>query len=293
MQGVPTGEVGYRRVPGAKEGVTRAIRRRTQIWLYNVLDWRRRYRGRWKRTIVLFILQSGLIFVPYALSQPKTPLKTLGMIALAILVANALIVAEVNAQSVQKVGELKNDRKIRTANIIDTLAVKFPAVRLAQFEALALRREILLAITSSVASSLGMDPIGFMASLVVKNPAPNEGGITVIARSDDSRRTPISYPKDGMVAWDAIERRQVEVTGDVTAEFEGFASRAYRSVISLPIVVQGQAIGAVNVDHRLKFLFDERGLLFQTNLRPYLRLIALSLTNTTVADSVQGEADPQ
>ncbi len=135
-----------------------------------------------------------------------------------------------------------------------------------------------------------MEPNGFTTSLLVKNPSDPENSLTVIARSTNERPIDISYPKEGMLAWEAIERRQVQVTGDVSREFEGFASRPYKSVISFPIIVKEQAIAALNVDHAFRFLFDERGLLFQTNLRPYLRLIALSLTNVQVQrDSTVGE----
>jgi hypothetical protein len=108
-----------------------------------------------------------------------------------------------------------------------------------------------------------------------------EETLMVIARSSDSRDVGLLYPKEGMLAWDAIERGQVQVTGDVTEEYEGFEAKPYRSVISFPILVEGKAIAAVNVDHSFRFLFLERGLLFQTNLRPYLRLVALSLVNIT------------
>jgi hypothetical protein len=68
----------------------------------------------------------------------------------------------------------------------------------------------------------------------------------------------------------------------------------YKSVISFPIIVKERAIAALNIDHALPFLFDERELLFQTNLRPYLRLIALSLTNVQVhRDSTGGEGNAQ
>jgi hypothetical protein len=283
-------ETGYRRVAGAKEGVTRALTRKTHVWFYNIADLRHRYAGRWKRSILLLFVQAALIITPYALTHPAIPFKTLRWIGLAILASNSLIVIEVNASRTQKIGELKNERKIRTANIIDLLAKRFSPVKFTEFEAQSLRQEVLLAICSSIASSLGMDPNGFMASLVIRSPHQPEG-LTVIARSSASRPILASYPKEGMVAWDAIERRQVEITGDVTREYEGFASRPYRSVISFPIIIGGEAVAAVNVDHGFKFLFDERGLLFQTNLRPYLRLIALSLSNINVIQDSTEQGD--
>ncbi len=128
----------------------------------------------------------------------------------------------------------------------------------------------------------------------MKNPSDPEKTLTIIARSTNERPIDISYPKEGMLAWDAIKRKQVQVTGDVSKEFEGFASRPYKSVISFPIIVKERAIAALNIDHALPFLFDERELLFQTNLRPYLRLIALSLTNVQVhRDSTGGEGNAQ
>ena len=132
-----------------------------------------------------------------------------------------------------------------------------------------------------------MEPGGFVASLLIKTPTGAEETLMVIARSSDSRDVGLLYPKEGMLAWDAIERGQVQVTGDVTEEYEGFEAKPYRSVISFPILVEGKAVAAVNVDHAFRFLFLERGLLFQTNLRPYLRLVALSLINITETRPVE------
>ncbi len=57
-----------------------------------------------------------------ALAHPSLPKKSFALLALAILASNAFLVLEANAQRTQKIGELKNERKIRTSTIIDTLA---------------------------------------------------------------------------------------------------------------------------------------------------------------------------
>jgi hypothetical protein len=285
-------ELGYRRVPGATEGVGRAIWRRFHVWIYNLLDLRHRYAGRWKRSIFLLIIQAGLVMAPNVLAHPALPKRSFVLLALAVLASNAFLVVEVNAQRTQKIGELKNERKIRTSTIIDTLGERFQPISMTDLEVRDLRQQMLLAISSSVASSLGMEPNGFTASLLVESGSNPQKALTVIARSTNERPIDISYPKEGMLAWEAIERKQVQVTGDVSKEYEGFASRPYKSVISFPMIVKERAIAALNIDHAFRFLFDERGLLFQTNLRPYLRLIALSLTNVQVqGDSTVGEGD--
>jgi hypothetical protein len=57
--------------------------------------------------------------------------------------------------------------------------------------------------------------------------------------------------------------------------------------MSLPIIVDNRPIAAVSVDHPRKFLFDEREAMFQTVLRPYLRLLALTFTNVAAENRAQ------
>ncbi len=272
-------ESGYRRKPQPDLRVRKAFQKRLYKLAYDVLDLRKRYAGRWRRSFALLGVQSFLVLMPNLIIHPQLTRRSIGLLVLAVLAANTFLRLEVNAIQSQKINESKNDRKIRTAGIIDKLSLMFPKISMSQSELRQLRNEILHAITSSVASSLGMEAGGFMGSLLIRTPSALDQTLTVIARSDPSREIGIVYPKEGMLAWEAIERGQVQITGDVTEEFDGFDSKPYNSVISFPIMVAGNTIAAVYVDQAFRYLFLDRGLLFQTNLRPYLRLIALSLDN--------------
>lgn len=277
-------QTGFRRKPEPDNRITKVIQRRLYVRAYNLFDLRKRYAGRWRRSLVLLLLQATLVMMPYVILHPKLGGRSIALIALAVLLSNLFLRFEVNAVQTQKIGESKNERKIRTSAILDEIAVRFSVISMTGYELQQLRQEILLAITSSVASSLGMDSTGFMASLVIKTPSAPDRSLTVVARSSNSREIGLVYPREGMLAWDAIERKQVQVTGDVSEEYDGFESKPYKSVVSFPITTrEGTCIAAVNIDHAFRFLFVDRGLLFQTNLRPYLRLIALSLTNIASA----------
>jgi hypothetical protein len=180
-------ETGYRRKPEPDNRITKAIQKRLYVRAYNLFDLRKRYAGRWRRSLVLLFLQASLVMMPNLILHPKLSARSLALIALAVLLSNLFLRLEVNAVQAQKISESKNERKIRASDIIDTLAARFPMIRMTEYELRQLQQQILLAITSSVASSLGMDSGGFTTSLLIKTLSAPDRSLTVIARSSNSR----------------------------------------------------------------------------------------------------------
>src|SRR5207249_1938890 len=125
-----------------------------------------------------------------------------------------------------------------------------------------------------------------VASLLIRSPEAPDERLRIVARSDGSRQVGIEYPKLGMLAWYAMETARVEVTGEVKRQYVGFRDKQYNSVLSLPILSgDGRVIAAVSVDHANRFLFDGREPMFQTILRPYLRLLAMTFSNMEEAST--------
>ena len=174
--------------------------------------------------------------------------------------------------------------------MLDELAERAKPIKFATFDDLRrFRGDVLNLISSCVSSVYVLEPRSVVSSLLIGS--DSDETLLVIARSDCDRTDYVSYPRQGMLAWYAIEGRRVEVTGEVKRQYRGFNEVGYNSVMSLPIISGTLVLGAVSIDHPKPFLFDEREAMFQTVLRPYLRLLAMTFTHADVAESAPVDDD--
>ncbi len=103
--------------------------------------------------------------------------------------------------------------------------------------------------------------------------------LVVIARSDAQRNTPQRYRLDEcQVMWDAIEQGVTQCTGDVYADFPKTPKgKLYNSVLAIPIKLDKRVLGGVSVDSAAKYHFDRYVEELQTELAPYVQLLAVTL----------------
>lgn len=278
----------YRPNPNAARGIWRAVRRRFHLTRWDVVDLARRYGDRWRAAVIMLLIQAGTASFVWWQTHQNLPLVTTIIVIGLILAANAVLMFELNARRTKVIAEAKTWRKARTAELIDEIRKRAGRLEFTHSELLRFRCDILATISSCVASVYVLGRGTMVASLLIRCPVDDEM-LRVIARSPCDRGNDVRYPRQGMLAWYAIDQCCVQVTGEVKKEYFGFDDRPYNSVISLPIVVDNKPIAAVSIDHPRRFLFDEREAMFQTVLRPYLRLLALTFTNCESSSAEPGQ----
>lgn len=291
VEQLPSNQVksAYRKVPGADQGVARSVRRWLYRMKYDFLGVRRRYAGRWAPALILFAFQVAMPVYVFSLTHAAEGLSTVIVILCLQALANAVVLFDSTTTRSRVVGRLKSDRKLQTASILDRMAAQFPPVRVSPGELETLRKEILQTIASCVAGPWNLDVHQVVASLVVRH-STDPDVLAVISRSDSSRPAPVMYPKHAIVAWRTFDDGDVHVTSDVHADYDGFESAKYCSVISLPVsTINAKVAAAVSIDHPDPFLFDGRELLIQTSLQPYVRMLAMTLSNFSCAENTAAE----
>ncbi|MBA2538564.1 MAG: GAF domain-containing protein [Deltaproteobacteria bacterium] len=104
-------------------------------------------------------------------------------------------------------------------------------------------------------------------------------GVCVIARSHTKRHTPTRYTKEEcMLAWEALETGQMQVTGDLEQRFPNAKrDRTYNSILVLPVRLDDRVIGAISIDSELKHHFDRYSEELEGYLAPYVQLLAPTL----------------
>ena len=103
------------------------------------------------------------------------------------------------------------------------------------------------------------------------------------SHSQSKRLSGAKYPKSSMLAWRAMQERRVQVSGDIYADYPATPSdKPYKSILCIPILQQisggTKAIGVVSIDSSEPHHFDEHENDLETNLMPYVRLIAITLS---------------
>lgn len=103
--------------------------------------------------------------------------------------------------------------------------------------------------------------------------------LVVIARSDPQRKVPQRYKADEcLVAWTAIQEGVTQFTGDIYADCPTTPKgKAYNSVLAIPIKLDKRVVGGVSVDSAAKYHFDRYVDELQTELAPYVQLLAVTL----------------
>jgi hypothetical protein len=103
--------------------------------------------------------------------------------------------------------------------------------------------------------------------------------LVVVARSDPKRPVPQRYKADEcLVAWTAITEGVTQFTGDIYADCPGTPrGKPYNSVLVIPIKLDKRVLGAVSVDSAAKYHFDRYVDELQTEMAPYVQLLAVTL----------------
>lgn len=103
--------------------------------------------------------------------------------------------------------------------------------------------------------------------------------LVVIARSDTQRPIPQRYKREEcQIMWEAIEQGVTRCTGDVYADSPKTPKgKPYSSVLALPLKLDKRVVGGVSVDSAAKYHFDRYVEELQTELAPYVQLLAVTL----------------
>jgi hypothetical protein len=103
--------------------------------------------------------------------------------------------------------------------------------------------------------------------------------LVVVARSDSRRSFPKRYRADEcLVAWTAITEGTTQFSGDIYADCPNTPKgKPYNSVLVIPIKLDKRVVGGVSVDSAAKYHFDRYVDELQTELAPYVQLLAVTL----------------
>jgi hypothetical protein len=103
--------------------------------------------------------------------------------------------------------------------------------------------------------------------------------LVVIARSDPQRPIPQRYKaEECQLMWNAITTGVTQFTGDLYADCPKTPKgKPYRSVLAIPIKLDKRVVGGVSVDSAAKYHFDRYVDELQTELAPYVQLLAVTL----------------
>jgi hypothetical protein len=102
--------------------------------------------------------------------------------------------------------------------------------------------------------------------------------LVVLARDKDHRLPGARYPKEGMLAWQAIRFGEVAYTGDVVRDLgQSWAGKPYRSIMVLPIRDDERILGAVSIDSARRHHFDLEWSDLERYLAPYVCLLGWTL----------------
>lgn len=101
----------------------------------------------------------------------------------------------------------------------------------------------------------------------------------VIARSDLLRPVPQAYrPEECTIAWQTIVTAAPQVTGRVYEDAPTTRKgKKYNSILSLPVKLDGRMLGVVSIDSEAMYHFDSYFTELQTELAPYVQLLAITL----------------
>lgn len=138
-----------------------------------------------------------------------------------------------------------------------------------------IREAILECVVHSVREVLQVaDHEKVVASLVSLDSDPEK--MLVEARSTRERPVAVSYPKDQLVAWEAIRNGHIVTVDDVSQDsrWDPMGTRRYRAVVAVPVTRGGKAFGAVSIDSELTYAFFGRSAELSIHLEPYVALMS-------------------
>jgi hypothetical protein len=125
-------------------------------------------------------------------------------------------------------------------------------------------------------------PVG--AEIFVNLLVPVGDELVVVARDSDHRIPGARYPKEGMLAWEAVRSGEMCFAGDVQGELPNCAEKPYRSILVIPVMGEDRVLGAVSIDSTRRYHFDLEAGDLERFLQPYVVLLGWTLerNGTTV-----------
>lgn len=175
-------------------------------------------------------------------------------------------------------GALRSDkkcqRKVLTASIVDDISGAIPLGTFGAGDLQKIRVQILCAMASNVASFFyDFSKTRTWATLMILAPTEIDGieheCLRVVGRDEPTRGLNNILDVDNYIATKTIKLGFLHSTGKIDWEYPHLTDKPYKSVLSLPIKLNGHAIAAVNVNSSRSFHFEGRESVFQTNLSPY------------------------
>ena len=205
------------------------------------------------------------------------------IVVVLILGSNLIILVRIEYGRGNQRAERKAQRKIQTLEILKriTAGMAGPLV-LSEQQVQTIRTQVLATIASNVGSFFyDFTTTKTSAALLVLRDIQvgdkTQKCLTVVARE-----IPVGAPRnildvENYIAYRTITLGWLHSTGNIDWEYPQLVGKSYKSVLSLPLKLDtGEVVGAVNVQSSRRFHFSERELLFETNLSPYLALMAMT-----------------
>jgi hypothetical protein len=165
-------------------------------------------------------------------------------------------------------------REMRLYHALQHL-IRWSRVEMDEGEERRFRHEVLHLIASYVRDHrLDTDATRIFVSLLV---ADGEDMI-VVARDSDNRPVPARHRGTGTLVGKALETGCAQVTGNVYVDFpETPPGKPYKSILVVPVKLDGHTYGAVSIDSSRPYHFDRNSGELANYLLPYACLLACTL----------------
>jgi|JI10StandDraft_1071094.scaffolds.fasta_scaffold28831_4 hypothetical protein len=236
-----------------------------RLWVHRPFLHRAAYAGLWLNLLVGAVLKGGLTVV--------TVLSALGIVTMKGWAA----IKELDPKHMRLLKYHYDERKLMLQKLLHTQQRWFASAPTAR-EVETFFDEALALISLYVRDHRGdlKDSKKIFANLLVRD----GDEVVVVRRSGSDRPFPLRYGRESCgLAWEALRSGAAQVTGDVFVDFPNTPkTKKYRSVLVLPVKLQGAVLGAVSIDSELPYHFDSDFHNLQAHLAPYVQLLALALS---------------
>lgn len=110
----------------------------------------------------------------------------------------------------------------------------------------------------------------------------------VVARDRQHRVTSLRHPKKDSIAWKAVSTGEIQFTGDVYHDYPTtLPGKPYRSILAIPVVLDGKVLGTVSIDSSREHHFDGAVDRMAQHLLPFVTLLSWTLSITKLAHRCQ------
>lgn len=115
-------------------------------------------------------------------------------------------------------------------------------------------------------------------TIIFANLLVEDGDDIVVVARDKEHRVPLArYPKEGMIAWKAMQTGNTQICSDATKLLAPGREMSYRSILAIPIRNDERILGVVSIDSSLPYHFDLEVDALERALAPYVCLLGWTL----------------